>query len=93
MFLSLGISDSERQRRRESNKISTKINFFAWMIEVKSNKTIVICNLSFPCFFPIVCWSSDHGAGFFIVPATHSQQELKKKNYNRYLKSIIFFVN
>jgi len=77
MFLSPGISDSERQRRRESNKISTKINFFAWTIEAKKNKTIVIYNLSLKRFFPIVCWASDHGAGFFIVLATHSQQELK----------------
>ena len=29
-----GISESERQRRRESNRISTKINFAAWLIEV-----------------------------------------------------------
>lgn len=29
-----GISESERQRRKESNKISTKINFAAWLIEV-----------------------------------------------------------
>ena len=29
-----GISDSERQKRKESNGISTKINFFAWTIEV-----------------------------------------------------------
>ena len=75
MFLSPGISDSERQRRKESNKISTKINFFAWTIE--ANKTIVIYNLSLKRFFPIVCWPSYHGAGFFIVLATHSQQELK----------------
>ena len=29
-----GISESERQRRKESNRISTKINFAAWLIEV-----------------------------------------------------------
>ena len=29
-----GISESERQRRKESNGISTKINFAAWLIEV-----------------------------------------------------------
>ena len=29
-----GISESERQRRKESNSLSTKINFWAWIIEV-----------------------------------------------------------
>ena len=31
-----GISKSERQRRKESNSISTKINFAAWFVEVKN---------------------------------------------------------
>jgi len=30
----IGISESERQRRNESNRISTEINFAAWLIEV-----------------------------------------------------------
>ena len=34
--LILGISETERKRRIESNSISTKINFFAWLLEVKS---------------------------------------------------------
>ena len=34
----IGISESERQKRKESNKISTKINFFAWTIEVPAHE-------------------------------------------------------
>ena len=33
-FIEPGISESERQRRNESNQISTEINFAAWIIEV-----------------------------------------------------------
>ena len=29
-----GISEEERQRRRESNKLSTRINFIGWILEV-----------------------------------------------------------
>ena len=31
-----GISETERQKRRQSNSLSTKINFLAWIIEVES---------------------------------------------------------
>ena len=30
-----GISETEKQRRRQSNSLSTKINFLAWIIEVE----------------------------------------------------------
>ena len=30
-----GISEEERQRRRESNKLSTRINFVGWILEVE----------------------------------------------------------
>jgi len=30
-----GISEEERQRRRESNKLSTRINFIGWILEVE----------------------------------------------------------
>ena len=33
-FLSLGVSESERERRKQSNLLTTKINFLAWIIEV-----------------------------------------------------------
>ena len=33
-----GISKSERQRRKESNSISTVINFAAWLVEVKNGQ-------------------------------------------------------
>ena len=36
-FLFLGISEMERKRRIESNSISTKINFIAWVLEVTSH--------------------------------------------------------
>lgn len=34
LFHQTGISDSERTRRKESNILSTKINFLAWLFEV-----------------------------------------------------------
>ena len=34
MFLSSGISESEREQRKQSNIFTTKINFLAWLIEV-----------------------------------------------------------
>ena len=30
----LGVSETERRRRRESNIFTTKINFIAWLLEV-----------------------------------------------------------
>ena len=30
----LGISETERTRRKESNHLTTKINFIAWLLEV-----------------------------------------------------------
>ena len=36
-----GISESERQRRKESNSLSTKINFWAWIIEVTKQTHII----------------------------------------------------
>ena len=35
IFFDPGISERERQRRKESNRISTKINFAAWLVEVQ----------------------------------------------------------
>ena len=32
--ITLGISESERERRKQSNLLTTKINFLAWLIEV-----------------------------------------------------------
>ena len=34
MFFSSGISESEREQRKQSNIFTTKINFLAWLIEV-----------------------------------------------------------
>ena len=34
MFLSSGISESEREQRKQSNIFTTKIHFLAWLIEV-----------------------------------------------------------
>ena len=33
-YISLGVSESERERRKQSNILTTKINFLAWIIEV-----------------------------------------------------------
>ena len=30
----IGISETERKRRKESNLFTTKINFIAWLLEV-----------------------------------------------------------
>ena len=32
--INLAVSESERKKRRESNRFSTKINFLAWLVEV-----------------------------------------------------------
>ena len=32
--LSPGINETERQRRKKSNRLSTKITFIGWLIEV-----------------------------------------------------------
>ena len=34
----IGISETERKRRKESNLFTTKINFIAWLLEVSQLK-------------------------------------------------------
>ena len=54
-----GISEEERQRRRESNKLSTRINFIGWILEVELpnwDSPRAISNtfsLPPPCNFPV----------------------------------------
>ena len=54
LFVWSGISEDERRRRKESNILSTKINFFAWLFEVP-----------FPVFLFDVSFSVLHFKGVF----------------------------
>ena len=58
-----GISESERQRRKKSNKISTKINFFAWTIEVPASSNLTFDSEFWKQIFPQLA-----GSLFMVLP-------------------------
>ena len=84
----IGISESERQKRKESNKISTKINFFAWTIEVPAHEQKKInLELSFPA-----CRLTVHGSPHLhpLPCSTNSQQGTKLSYIFFYFRAKLF---
>ena len=75
----LGISETERQKRKKSNSLSTKINFSAWIIEVENyyvcrltGKLVSLIPILLSVFGSYVTWGGEN------VPA------LIKNGYNRW---------
>ena len=88
-----GISDVERERRKKSNSLSTKINFLAWIIEVNYPITRFDIRLSFPIIgslrwtrYKIIIFQLlDHWGGFnvglsLLASARHCHPFLSSKN-------------